>query len=395
MDEPDPDSASESDSSAPPAPSTAVGAAVEVAIRLGAIALLVGWCLVIIAPFLDVVVWALIIAIAADSPFEWLCARLGGRRRLAGVLGVSVVLFALAIPTAIFSETLFEGAQSLARGLREGLLRVPEPEPWVRDLPLVGDSAYELWLGASENLGQVLRRFAPQLQAASRWLLGQLGGVSTGLVEIIGSILIAGFMLVRAETRQLALRRFAHRMAGVERGTHLLIIATATIRSVVQGIVGVAAIQSVLAGVGFLVAGVPGAGLWALLVLVAAVIQIPVLIGMIVPVVVGFQTLSPTAAIALLVWCVIVGAADNVLKPILFGRGASVPSLVIFMGAIGGLFTMGIVGLFLGAAVLALGFELFRAWLEADELERVRALGAAGAAGVDGELGAEVTASRG
>ena len=137
----------------PPAPSTAVRSAVEVAIRLGAIALLVGWCLVIIAPFLDVVVWGLIIAIAADGPFDWLCARLGGRRRLAGVLGVSGVLLALAIPTAIFSETLFDGAQSLARELREGLLRVPEPEPWVRDLPLVGDSAYDLWLGASENLG--------------------------------------------------------------------------------------------------------------------------------------------------------------------------------------------------------------------------------------------------
>ena len=348
---------------------TPVRAAVEVAIRLGAIALLVGWCLVLVAPFLNVVVWALIIAIAADPAFEWLCERLGGRRTLAGVLGVSAILVSLAIPTAMFSDTLFDGAQSIAHGLRDGELQVPEPEPWIRDLPLVGEGAYDLWVSASENMGQVVRRFAPQLQSASRWLLGQIGGVGAGILEIIGSILIAGVMLVRAETRRFALRRFAHRMAGVERGTHLLKIATATIRNVVQGIVGVAAIQSILAGIGFLIAGIPGAGLWAFLVLVAAVVQLPVLIGMIVPVVVGFQTLSTPAAIVLLVWCVFVGAVDNVLKPILFGRGAAVPSLVIFMGAIGGLFTMGIVGLFLGAAVLALGFELFLAWLEEEEGE--------------------------
>ncbi len=351
----------------PSTPFAAVRPAVEVAIRLGAIALLVGWCLLLVAPFLNVVVWALIIAIAADPSFEWLCARLGGRRKLAGVLGVTVVLVSMAVPTAIFSETLFEGAQSIARGLRDGELRVPAPEPWIRDLPLIGESLYEGWAGASENMGQVLQRFAPQLQSASRWLLRQIGGIGAGVLEIIGSILIAGVMLVRAETRRVAMRRFAHRMAGVERGGHLLRIATATVRNVVQGIVGVAAIQSLLAGAGFLVAGVPGAGLWALLVLVSAVIQLPVLIGMIVPIVVGFQTLSTPAAVALVVWCAIVGTVDNVLKPLFFGRGASVPSLVIFMGAIGGLLTMGIVGLFLGAAVLALGFELFLAWLELGE----------------------------
>lgn len=348
----------------PQEPASVVRPAVEVAIRLGAIALLVGWCLVIVAPFVDVVVWGLIIAIASDPPFEWLCARLGGRRTLAGFVGVTAILVSLAIPTAIFSETLFDGAQTLATSLRDGELRIPEPQPWVADLPLVGERIYEGWVAATENAGQVLGRFAPQLQGASRWLLGQVGGIGAGMLKIIGSVLIAGVMLVRAETRRRALRRFAHRMAGAERGGHLLRIAVATIRNVVQGIVGVAAIQSVLAGVGFLAAGIPGAGLWALVVLVAAVIQLPVLIGMIVPVVIGFQTLPTVAAVALLIWCMLVGAADNVLKPIFFARGAAVPSLVIFMGAIGGLLTMGIVGLFLGAAVLALGFELFLAWLD-------------------------------
>ena len=195
------------------------------------------------------------------------------------------------------------------------------------------------------------------------------------MLKIIGSVLIAGVMLVRAETRRKALRRFAHRMAGREHGGHLLRVAVATTRSVVQGIVGVAAIQSVAAGLGFIAAGIPGAGLWALVVLVAAMIQLPVLIGMIVPIVIGFQTLPTSSAVALLVWCGLVGTVDNVLKPIFFGRGASVPSLVIFMGAIGGLLTMGIVRLFLGAAVLALGFDLFLAWLDEEGGETVATVG--------------------
>ncbi len=337
--------------------------AVEVTVRLGAIALMVGWCLLIVAPFLGIVAWALIIAIALDDAFESLCRRLGGRRVLAAVLAVGLALALIFGPAALLSESLISAAQQLAHELKGRGLTLPPPGPEVREWPVIGPAVHEAWLRASENLVETLGRLRPQLQVASGWLLTTAGAVGAGILELIASIVIAGAMLVRSEQRRESVARFADRMAGPVRGPELAALATATVRSVVQGILGVAALQSFLAGTAFVVAGIPGAGLWALVVLVAAVVQIPVALAMVVPVAIGFMQLPTGAAIALLVWCMAVGLVDNVLKPILFGRGVRVPMLVIFMGALGGMLTMGILGLFLGAVVLTLGFELFKAWL--------------------------------
>lgn len=337
--------------------------AVEVAVRLGAIALMVGWCLVIIAPFLGIVAWALIIAIAMDEPFEALCRRLWGRRILAAVLCVVFALCLIFGPAVLLSESLVTAAQQLAHDLKGRNLSIPPPWPEVRELPILGPVLYDGWQRASENLVETLSRLRPQLQTVSGWLLQTAGSVGAGILQLIASIVIAGVMLVRSELRRAGVARFADRMAGPTRGPALAALAVATVRSVVLGILGVAALQSFLAGGAFVVAGIPGAGLWALLVLVTAVVQIPVALAMAIPVAIGFSTLGGAGAIALLVWCMAVGLVDNVLKPILFGRGTKVPTLVIFMGALGGMLTMGIIGLFLGAVVLALGFELFMAWL--------------------------------
>ena len=349
------------------ATASAVRTAVEIAIRLGAIALLVGWCLLIVAPFLGIVVWALIIAIAFETPFERLCLWFGGRRVMTATLCIGVVLLFLFVPVAMLSETLISGAQRYAVELADGRLRVPPPDESVKSLPILGEWIHDGWLGASENLAETLARLAPQLKTISRWLLKAAGGVGAGLLQMIGSLLIAGVMLVRNEARNRAIERFALRMAGRVRGPELATLATATVRSVVQGILGVAALQSLLAGAGFLVAGIPGAGLWAALVLIVAVVQLPVFLAMLPPVLIAFSTIGGFGAWVLLAWCAAIGLIDNVLKPILFGRGVEVPTLVIFMGAIGGMLTMGIIGLFLGAVVLALGFELFMAWLAVPE----------------------------
>ncbi|MBY0401146.1 AI-2E family transporter, partial [Myxococcota bacterium] len=341
-----------------------IRSAVEVAIRLGAIALLVGWCLVIVAPFLGIVVWALIIAIALDEPFSALARGLGGRKVLAAVLVVALGLSLVFGPAVYLSDALVSGAQQLAHDLKGRPIAVPPPRAEIREIPILGPIVFDAWQHASENLAETVTRLHPQLRTVSGWLLEAAGKVGAGILELIASIVIAGVMLVQSELRGTAIARFSERMAGSVRGPHLAGLATATVRSVVQGILGVAALQSFLAGTAFVVAGIPGAGLWALLVLVAAVVQAPVALAMAIPVVIGFSTLSMPAAIALAVWCAVVGLVDNVLKPILFGRGAKVPALVIFMGAIGGLLSMGIVGLFLGSVVLALGYELFLAWLE-------------------------------
>jgi predicted PurR-regulated permease PerM len=344
--------------------SQTIRSAVEIAVRLGAIALMVGWCLLIIAPFLGIVAWALIIAIAMDGPFETLCRQLGGRRIPAALLFVGLAFVLIFGPTILLSESLISATQHFAHEVKDQDFAVPPPNPAVRSIPLVGSLVYEAWERASENLVGTLARFEPQLRTLSAWLLKTAGSFGAGVLQLLASILIASVMLIRSPQRQIAVARFANRMAGPVRGPQLAAIATSTVRSVVQGILGVAAIQAFLAGIGFMLAGIPWAGLWALLVLVAAIVQIPVALAMIVPVVIGFMQVGGGIAIALAVWCAAIGLIDNVLKPILFGRGVKVPMLVIFMGAIGGMLTMGIIGLFLGAVALALGFELFMAWLD-------------------------------
>ncbi len=364
-----------SETNVPPSGSPATAAssadptrtAIEVFIRLGMIILILGWCLQIVAPFVGIVVWATIIAIAADSPFNRLCAWCGGRRGLAATLAVVLTLVAFAIPTVLLSETLVSGAQTYADDLASGNVKVPAPAASVQDWPVIGERVFDLWQLASQNLEEALSRLRPQLEAISRWLLHAAGSAGAGILQLIASLIIAGVMLARSEGRQKAILRFATRMAGEARGPEFAKLANATVQSVVQGILGVALIQTAFAALGFVVAGIPAAGLWALLVLVAAIVQLPVALVMLAPIALAFSSMGTVGAVAFTAWCVVVALLDNVLKPMLFGRGVEVPMLVIFLGAIGGMLSMGIVGLFLGAVVLSLGYELFRAWLEFPE----------------------------
>ena len=218
------------------------------------------------------------------------------------------------------------------------------------------------WLLASENLSEALSRAKPQLAAASRQLVAAAGSAGGAVLQLLVSVIIASIMLVNSRGRQEAMVRFMTRIAP-QRGKQFTELSFATIQSVVQGLLGVAIIQSVLAGVTFMVAGIPAAGLWALLVMVAAIVQIPVLLVVIPPILLGFSILSTPMAIVFTIVCVLVALVDNVLKPILFGRGVQVPMIVIFLGAIGGMLSMGIIGLFLGAVFLALGYELVTAWM--------------------------------
>lgn len=343
----------------------AIQTSIEVAIRLVSVALLLGWCLMIVSPFVGIVIWALIIAIAADSPFERLASFLGGRRGLTAAIVVIGTLAILAVPVVMLAETLASGAQGFAAQIADGTLQVPPPAESVAEWPIIGDRLFAIWQLASQNLDTALTQLRPQLIVISESLVGAAGSAGAGILQLVASLILAGFLLTGSAGRHAAVVRFTSRLAGPKRGPAFAELANATVQSVVQGILGVAIIQAILAGLGFMAVGIPAAGLFALLVLVAAVVQIPVALVMIPPILIGFSTMGALPATLFAVWCVLVALLDNVLKPILFGRGVEVPTLVIFMGAIGGMLSMGIVGLFLGAVVLALGYELFGAWLDA------------------------------
>lgn len=335
---------------------------VEAAIRLGLLAALVAWCLLIVSPFLIPIVWGVIIAVATYNGYRRIEAAAGGRRLVAGSIYVLAGLVLLIVPAVMLGSTLVSGAQGLADGLQEGALRIPPPPEAVATWPLIGEPLAAFWQGASSNLEATLQSIAPQLKALGGWLLSTAAGAGLGILQFVLAIVIAGVLLAHAQAGGRAARAVAERLAG-DQGLGFADVAEATVRSVARGILGVALIQSVLAGIGFLVMGIPGAGLWALVALLLSVVQIGIFPVVLPVLVYAFYTADTLPFVIFLVWNLAVGTLDNVLKPILLGRGVKVPMVVIFVGAIGGFITSGIIGLFIGAVILALGYKLFLAWL--------------------------------
>ncbi len=339
------------------------GLVLRLVIRLGIILLLLAWCFTIVRPFLAPVVWAIIIAVASYRPFLALQRLCAGRAGLAAAIFVLLLVIVVIGPTLLLADTLIDALRTVALGLADGSLRIPAPPMALAELPLVGEPAYRLWELASVNLEQALLRLGPQLTALGGWLLGFIGQLALGLLQFVVAIFIAAAMLVNAASGERIAGRIAVSLAG-DNGRHYADLAVQTIRSVTRGIVGVALIQALLAGLGFLAVGLPGAGLLALLCLVLAIIQIGPALVLVAAVIYGFATFSTTTAVLFLVWCVLVGVIDNVLKPILLGRGVDLPMLVVFIGAIGGFLASGILGLFIGPVILALGYTAVTAWLE-------------------------------
>lgn len=335
---------------------------IEVAIRIGLVALLIAWCFEIVRPFLNPAIWGLIIAIASYPGYLRLRSALAGRSGLAAVLFSLLALILLIGPAVLLAGTLVESAQELAQSLSDGSMTIPPPPESVGAWPLIGKPISMFWDLASQNLEAALRQAGPQLQSIGAWLLSGAAGVGFGILQFVFAIIIAGVLLAHADGGQTTARAVAIRFVG-ERGPEFADLAQATIRSVARGILGVALIQALLAGLGFLVVGLPGAGLWALICLLLSVVQIGVGLVVIPAVIYVFSTADMITAILFLVWSIFVIAIDNVLKPLLLGRGLNVPTVVIFIGAIGGFLASGIIGLFVGSVVLALGYTLFLAWL--------------------------------
>jgi len=339
--------------------------ALESAIKIAALALIVVWCYIIIAPFIMPVLWAVIIAVAVYPAYRKLSVKMGNRDKTTAVLLSVLAITFVIVPTVMMSGSLINAAKVISEGLQNGSLVVPAPNASVKTWPIVGESLYDLWNLAATNIGAAINKVGPQLKGLGSWLLSTAAGVGGGVVQFIISILIAGVFLVTANKGAQAASAIATRLAG-EDGPSLANLSRDTIRSVAQGVIGVALIQSVLAGIGLMAMGVPGAGLWALLVLILAIVQLPpiLILGPIIFYV--FAEADTLPAVLFTIWSLIVSSSDAFLKPLFLGRGMEIPMLVILLGAIGGMISSGIVGLFVGSVVLALGYTLFIAWLGTD-----------------------------
>jgi len=332
---------------------------VELAIRLGALFVLLYGCFILIEPFILMVLWGVIVAIALLPVFRRLSGLLGHRPRLAAAALVTTLIAILVVPAIMLTDSLIVSAQGLADSGDVALMAPPEQ---VASWPLIGERVFDLWQRAVTNLPDVLDEFEPQIRAVGSWLLDTVTNTGIGILQFLVSFVIAGILLTTSEKGGAVAQMLVRRLVG-KRGEEFAQLCSRTIRNVALGIVGVSIVQSAGLGLGFLVIDLPGAGLLALLALVLCIVQIgPGLVS--IPAIIYVFSTAPAGAAALFaIYTLVMTMGDGVLKPLIFSRGATVPSIIIFLGAIGGLLAYGIIGLFLGAVILSLGYKLYEAWL--------------------------------
>jgi predicted PurR-regulated permease PerM len=337
----------------------------DVLIRAGLIAALVVYSSKVFQPFLGLMLWSLILAITLYPLHGMLKSKLGNRDGRAATLIVLVAIGILLVPVYLLGNSLTVSLQAAMQLVKEGGLHIPPPADAIAEWPIIGAKLHDFWLEAATNLTSVAQKLAPHLKGISLTLLGQIAGVGVGLLVFIGALIIGGIIMAFGENGERSAIKIASRISGADKGKEIAKLCTATIRAVAQGVVGIAFIQMFLIGLGFVVYGIPGAGLLAMLVLIIGIMQLPatLITVPIIAYVLGTEGAS-AASISFAVYTFVAGMADNVLKPLLLGRGVEVPMPVILIGALGGMVTGGIIGLFIGPVILAVAYQLFWQWVD-------------------------------
>jgi predicted PurR-regulated permease PerM len=334
-------------------------------IRAGLIATLVVACYAIFHPFLSLMAWALILAVTLYPLHAMLKRRIGGGEGRAATLLVIIAVAILLVPTYLLGASLTESVQSVIAVVKADGVHIPAPPANVADWPLIGKPLYAFWAQTAADVTSALQQAAPHLKGAALGLLGQLAGASVGLLVFIGSLIIAGIIMAYGTSGHHSALRIANRVVAQGHGKDIVELCTATIRAVAQGVIGIAFIQMLLIGAGFVIKGVPGAGLLALAVLIIGIMQLPASLITLPVIAYVFFAEGPTlAAIIFGIYTFVAGLADNVLKPLLLGRGVDVPMPVVLIGALGGMVVGGIIGLFIGPVLLAVGYKLFWQWVD-------------------------------
>ncbi len=339
-----------------------VSNSLEVTIKLGLVAGLVLLCFFILKPFILIILWGIIISVSIYPLYLRLGKLLGNRHRLAAILVTLLLLLIIISPMVILGRSLVDAVIWIKTTIETRQSVIPPPPVSVQAWPMIGQPLFKVWQEANSNLTGFAGQHSEQLIDGLKWLMTSVSGAGLNIALFLISIIISGILLIfSAKAGPLSYDLAARLMGKLGRPT--VDNATITVRNVIRGILGVAFIQAVLAGLGFLVAGVPGAGLWAFIAFFLCIIQLGPLLVMIPVLIYVFFTAGMLTAILLAAWCVPILLIDNVLKPILLGRKAPAPMAVIFLGAIGGFLYFGIIGLFVGSVILSLGYKLFLVWL--------------------------------
>ena len=329
-----------------------------------AILLLLAATFWILNPFLLPLIWATMIAIATWPLLLGAEKHLRHSRTLAVLVMTAGLLLVLIVPLGLAVVTILQNIDTMKGWISQlaaaGLPPVPD---WVSGLPLVGERAGAMWAELAEGGPAGLSaKVAPYVNKLLAWFVHNAGGVGLIIVQLLLTLILTAILYVQGETAASGVRQFFRRLAG-ERGEQAVILAGKAIRAVAMGIVVTALIQSLLGGIGLWVTGVPGAALLTAIMFLLAIAQIGVVPVLALAVGWLFWKEFTMWAIVLLVWTVVVGSLDNVIRPILIKRGADLPMLLILGGVVGGLVAFGIIGLFVGPVVLAVSYTLIKQWV--------------------------------
>lgn len=334
----------------------------EVILQLGLVFLILGFCIKLLLPFMMPILWAIILAIVLYPGFDFLQKKLKGRKSLASFLIVAILLIIIIAPTVLFVNSVTSTIVELKTGVENGTLKVAMPGQNIKDWPIIGEKAYDFLYSLSTDLKAGVLEYKDQIVELSKKLLGGVLTSTAALLQVILSVIIAGVLMVSTSAQNLA-TNFIKRIAG-DLGDEYLEISVSTVFQVVKGILGVAIIQTLIQAVGLFGCGVPFAGVLTLICLMLSIIQVGPIIVNIGVIAYLFSLDNTTAALGWTVFFILSGLSDNVLKPLLLGKGALVPMLVIFLGVIGGFMMSGFVGLFVGPIIFSIGYKLFAAWMD-------------------------------
>jgi len=334
-------------------------------IRAGLILALALLCYRVFSPFLVLMVWALILAVTLYPLQQAIARRLGNRGGLAATIIALLGIVLIVAPTAVLMSSVGDSVHELVSEVQNDALQIPPPRESVAAWPLVGKKIQALWQQAYEDLPALVRSQQPKIGELAKGALAMVASIGGAILQFVAAFIIAAILMVFGEAGERGGRAIFTRVVGAERGQAFTALSVATIRAVAQGVVGVAFIQAILVGVCLLAAGIPWAGVLAALVLVLGIAQVPAALVTL-PAIVWIWASGDYGNVAAIVYSVLLfvsGMADNVLKPLMLGRGVDAPMPVILLGALGGMGSGGILGMFVGATLLALGYQIFVGWV--------------------------------
>lgn len=318
----------------------------------------------VLEPFLAAIVWAGMVVVATWPLMRAVERRVGGRRWLAVTVMTLAILLVLVLPLALAVGTIAEHTEDITGWINSiADAKLPAPPGWVEKIPVVGTKLAQEWtrLAASSH-EELVAQATPYVRSAIQWFVGQAGGVGRMIVHLLLTIVITVIFYATGENVAIGMRRFARRLAG-ERGDSSVVLAGQAIRAVALGVVVTALVQSAAAGIGLAVCGIPYAILLTAIIFMLCIAQLGPLLVLLPAVGWLYWSDQPAWGTVLLVWTLIVGTLDNVLRPMLIKRGADLPLILIFAGVIGGLISLGIIGLFIGPVVLAVTYRLLESWI--------------------------------